>query len=279
MRWPWTKKGTPTSTNPAGGGIPLTLGVTEAGHDLVIDLADATHWAIQGMTRSGKSVLTYVLLAQLAARDDVVVAGLDPTGVLLGPWEGKPRSELRHLGTSDMSQAGEVLTQALGEMEARISRLLTSYKDKISSFSAAEPLLVVVLEEYPGLLKAADMDDKANARKPADRVRPKIEAAVSRLIAEGAKVGVRVLTLAQRMDASIIGGAERSNVGGRITLRVDNADAVRMLHPNAPPEVIEAAAYFGPGHGVIETPGRPLARFRADYLDYAEYVRRVTGRD
>ena len=271
----------------ANGQLPRVLGVTsfpvvtglgETGRDIVLDLADAWHTAIQGMTRSGKSVLMYVLLVGLSAFDAVWIVGLDPTGVLLGPHRGAPGDEFRAIQTKSMEEHAGVITRLVAEMDRRIAALLGAGADKVTEFSRDFPLMVVVIEEYPGLLAAATAEDQLRGRKPADRVAPRIQAGVRRLIQEGAKVGFRVVLLAQRMDAGIVGGAERSNLGNRITLRVDSADAVRMLHPNSAAQWSERVSRFAPGHALIDRPGAPTVRFRVDYLGYEEYVSRLRGR-
>ncbi len=257
--------------------FPVILGIVETGHELVLDFADSWHTALQGMSRSGKSVLTYTVLAQLAKYPEALITGLDPTGVLLGPFGDSPGAEYRAITTASMENHAAVIAGLVAEMDTRITGLLAAGKDKLDSFSEETPLLVVVLEEYPGVLGAAAAEDSENGRKPAERVKPKIQAGVRRLIQEGAKVGVRVLVLAQRMDAEIVGGAERSNLGNRLTLRVDNLDAVKMLHPMADTDTASLAAQFSPGHGLIGRPGLPTQRFRADYLAYPKYTASVRG--
>jgi S-DNA-T family DNA segregation ATPase FtsK/SpoIIIE len=168
-----------------------------------------------------------------------------------------------------------VMDAVVREMDGRIVGLLASDRDKLDDFTADLPLLVVVMEEYPGLLGAAEAQDAAEGRKPAERLASRLQRNVRRLIQEGAKVGVRVILVAQRMDAATVGGAERSNLGARFTLRVDNADAVKMLHPNASLEQIATVSGFDPGTGLVEMPGIPLQRFKADYLDYGNYSRVV----
>lgn len=153
-------------------------------------------------------------------------------------------------------------------MDNRISRLLSLGVDKITP-DRYFPALVIILEEYPGLIAAVKTMDAA--LKPADRLLPRLKSAVQRLIQEGAKAGLRVILVAQRMDAEIIGGSERSNIGNRISLRVDNADAVRMLHPNASPETIEQINGFAAGYAYLERPAEPGQVVRFDYLDYQGY--------
>lgn len=257
--------------------VSTTLGRLSEGKDFAIDLAEPWHVAVQGMTRSGKSVLLYGLLGGLANRRDALICGCDPSGILLNPWRGHPRDELRSIGTGDVAAHLAVLTELLAIMDGRIAQLLAEDRDKVPSPSAEQQLLIVVLEEYPGLLSAAEADDEAHGRKPADRVAPKLKRAVRRLVQEGAKAGLRVVLVAQRMDAAIVGGAERASFGTRISMRVDNGDAVRMLHPNADADLVDVVGRFSPGVGLVARPGSSDAIFKTDLLSYGDYVRVVRG--
>ncbi|GAA1990203.1 hypothetical protein GCM10009718_29880 [Isoptericola halotolerans] len=268
---------TRVSTNPyvVGDGVRVALGVFEDGSPWEHDWVDASHVALQGATRSGKSVITYSLLGGVAGRDDVIVTGVDPTGVLFRPWLNHPASDLRVSGTRDMSAAAAVLHRLTEIVDARIAAL--GDRDKVEAFSAEEPLLLVVLEEYPGVLAASMAEDAGQARKPAERVQPRIKRSVQRLVQEGAKVGVRVLILAQRMDAEIIGGAERSNLGTRVSMRVDAPEAVRMLHPQAPQDVPERMTYASPGVAYVDVPGRGGRWTKANLMEYGDYLAVVRG--
>lgn len=256
--------------------VPVVLGRGEDGRDVVFNPADAWHVALQGATRSGKSALSYTLLGALAARPEVVVCGVDPSGILLGPWTSGRGSGWIATGTGDMTAAVEALSGVVAEMDRRIVGLTRDGLDKLDLFDARCPLLVVVLEEYPGTLSAAKSEDDAEGRQGADRVQPRIERAVGRLVKEGAKVGVRLVVLAQRMSAKAVDTDDRSNFGLRVTLRVDNGDAVTMLHDGpAARAMVEAARQFPPGMGLVEGPDRPLQRWRADLTTYPVYLAAV----
>lgn len=273
------RAGRPLSVGASVG--PLVIGRDEFSEDLSIDLTDPWHVAVQGMTRSGKSVAVYGLLGGLARRSGVEVGGVDPTGLLLGPVRSSGRTPASRVatGTADLDGCAEVIEEYVAEMDRRIaSELLPSGRDALREFDASLPLLVVVLEEYPGTLEAIDTADKA--LKPADRIGPRFRAAVSRLIAEGAKAGVRVVLLAQRMDASIIGGFARSNFGLRISLRVD-AQGFAMLHDSAGGRALDPSR-FKPGYAVVSEPAREDRLCRFDLVEYADYLAawspdRVTG--
>jgi S-DNA-T family DNA segregation ATPase FtsK/SpoIIIE len=257
------------------GHFPMILGRRKLGGDLIVDLADPWHWIEQGMSRSGKTVLAYNVLAQVACHRDVAVAGVDPTGVLLGPWAEHPYDEWRANGGADLEAHVRVLRLIVAEMDRRISTYLgrATRLDKldVEHFTADLPLILVVLEEYPGELKQLRDFDSAQDRKRGERLEPTARAAVGRLVAEGAKAGIRVLLLAQRADAEFIDGASRSNFGARVSFRVDNADAVRMLFEQATPEQIEEITTLPQGIGVSSLPGPALEFFKGDYVTYEQY--------
>lgn len=250
----------------------ITVGRLDDGGTAVVDFADASHIAIQGMTRSGKSAFCYTMLSPLAKHDDVIVGGIDPNRVLLRPWANVARSEPWIVVGSDAAAAAELLDRYIAELDARMLIIDERGIEKIDDFTPDLPLHVVVLEEYPGLLRIAKGYDAD--QKPADRVGARILRAVERLVSEGAKAGFRVILLAQRMDASIVDGATRGQFGTRVTFAVDNADGVRMLHPQATPELIEQVTTFPPGRAIFWR-HRATAMLQADYTEYAEYRRRL----
>lgn len=247
----------------------IPMGRTEQGRMMNVNLAGSSHLIFQGQTRSGKSVATYGLLMQVAAMPDVLVAGCDPTGILLAPFHDSRHAEWQAMTTRDIDAHVAVLDRVVDEMDGRNSTLASRYLDKLSSFTHDEPLILVVLEEYPGLLKAA-----AATKRDKD-----ISVRVSRLLAEGAKAGIRVLMLVQRADASIVGGAERSNIATRLTLRVDNAAAVRMLHEGLSDDSLaEDMRTNPPGVGLFESAG-PCHRVRTPFTMHPSYVDASGGFD
>lgn len=267
--------------NPArtvgGSGGSVTLGRDEHGRPVQVSATGTAHMAVQGATRSGKSSATYTLLAALAYRADVLVCGIDPTGVLLAPFSAGPGARYIATGTraEDLAHAVDVLDRLVIAMDARIRDLLASGADKITTFSASLPALWVVLEEYPGLLAAARALDAENPVKGAVKIAPRLERALGRLVKEGAKVGVTVLVLAQRMSANALNTDDRANIAVRVTLRVDNGDAVAMLHDGLTRDGIDKVRQFAPGVAVMEAPGVPARRVRFHYTDYPTYRARV----
>ena len=271
--------GTVHSPNPSRQDVAasVVIGRAENSGTVALDPLGCLHTAVQGATRSGKSVLCYGYLSALAYRRDVLVCGIDPTGILLTPFgEGRGGNWIA-TSAKDGEHVARVLEAITDHMDTRISDLVASGRDKIAAYNQCTPAVVVVLEEYPGLLVQLAKDDEANGRRAKDRLAPQVERSVGRIVKEGAKVGVTVMVLAQRMSAKAIETDDRSNIPVRITMRVDNGDAVAMLHDGIDRTGVDMVRQFPPGRGLIEAPGLPLQKFQADLTDYQTYRARVAN--
>jgi S-DNA-T family DNA segregation ATPase FtsK/SpoIIIE len=126
-------------------------------------------------------------------------------------------------------------------------------------------MLFVVLEEWLALLGLAGGDKK---------LRERLTVAVRRLAAEGGKVNLRVIMLPQRAEANELGGGLlRGQFAYRLTLPVDNVDAVRLLHPSAQTPEAEAHVRLGQtGVALYDAPGHEFGRLRTPWMpDYGSY--------
>lgn len=263
-----------SSAPPADYHGAVIIGRSERGENVGLDINAATHTAIQGMTRAGKSAFLYGVLSGLAYRDDVLICGVDHSGILLSPFKNGRGADWVSLG-NDFERTVQVLESILETMDDRI-RLLQHHRiDKFDAFAPEMPLVVVVLEEYPGLISSAKSEDEVDKRRSGDKLRPKIERAVGRLLKEGAKVGIRVILVAQRMSADALDTDDRAQFGRRISLRVDNPDSVRMLHQNVQPQLLEEIMRFPAGRAVVQDPDFGLLKIQGDYTDYDTYQVRV----
>ncbi|MEC4612906.1 FtsK/SpoIIIE domain-containing protein [Tsukamurella tyrosinosolvens] len=236
-------------------------------------LESAGHFILQGQTRSGKSVLMYSIFSQMASMVDVTVRGIDPTGILAKPWD----PDHWVTGTEDMCRAADLLEAEVAEMDTRNRFLSQAGLDKISEVSVHTPLRVIVLEEFPGIMKAAAAEDTKLARKPAEKAAPRITAALGRLVAEGAKTGIRVMLLAQRASSQVMDTDSRGNFSIRVTLRVDDAEAIKMLHAGLDPSWHKAIKKYKNGVGVVDIPGEDSQKFKAVYIGSQEYDRYLTS--
>ncbi len=241
------------------------LGQDEAGRPVRGLWADLTHAVVQGTTGSGKSSWTYATLVQAAGNPDMLVAGCDPSGLFWRPFTGSRHADWQVSGLRSVQAHAELLARLVDEMDSRTEAMPDS-QDSVTT-SRALPLILVVLEEYAGLLRAADQADT--------KIGKAIRGHVARLLAEGRKAGIRVLIIVQRAEAAIIGALERAQCALRISFRTDNRASVELLHPGAPSDVAEEHATALPGVALVTMPGRRLLRLRAPHVTYPEYVARV----
>lgn len=245
----------------------VLIGRTEIGPDLSVSLVDSGHIAVQGSTRLGKSSWCYSLLGQLAACRDVEVVGSDPSGLLLKPWALRPGARVA-LGLADVERHAVVLDELVADMDQRLATLPAGV-DQVTA-SEGEPLVVVVLEEFSGLIRAARSSGT-------NKLHERIQRAVGRLVSEGHKVAFRVLVVAQRLDAEVFGGgAVRSQYGLRISLGCD-PDALKMVHGDVSPDRAAAHATALPGIALVSGFGLPIVRIRGPYIagKYREYCETV----
>ncbi|GAA1004102.1 hypothetical protein GCM10009551_079860 [Nocardiopsis tropica] len=234
-------------------------------------LESAGHFILQGETRSGKSVLMYSVLAQMASMVDVTVRGIDPSQILAKPWD--PRNWV--IGSRDMSLAAEMLEAEVREMDRRNRELSRAGFDKVAEVSPMMPLRVMVLEEFAGIMRSAVAEDTREGRK-SDKVAPRIAAALARLVAEGAKSGIRVMLLTQRASSQVIDTDSRGNFAIRVTLRVGNSEAITMLHDGLDSSWLTAVKQYKNGVGIVDIPGEKTQKFKGVYIGAREYDRYLT---
>lgn len=258
----------------------VTLGRNPSGKNIEMDPFDPAHSVISGRTRSGKTVQVYGMLSQL--RDyPVRVCGVDPSGVLFNALgNGLGGDAWRVMTLNDPARVDQVMSEIVAEMQSRIELLLSRHVDKFEKedFSGEFPLLIVLMEEYPGTLSVLAAVDAASGAKVGERLEPKLRARIQRLALEGAKVGVRLWVVSQRADASLLSGVLRSQLTTRLSFAQDD-DGLRMLHEGITPEEIQLAQRFVPGQAFAEMAGvLPRTAYRADLIDYAELVAVMSDR-
>ncbi|MCD2191723.1 FtsK/SpoIIIE domain-containing protein [Actinomycetospora soli] len=219
------------------------------------------HCVAQGSTGSGKSSWTYGQLAPLVRRRDVRVVGIDPSGLLWRPW---PTDPWRVSGVAgDLTEHRQVLRELCAEMDRRLT-VLPARSDNLAT-DEVTPLLAVFLEEYAALVRAAELVDK--------RTGAEVRQLVGRLFSEGRKVGLRLVLIVQRADASIVDGAIRAQATLRVSF-ASEADGIRMLHPA---HVIDPDEHSiaDPGVCAVTAPRVGTFRARSTLLAYADYCAAV----
>lgn len=243
----------------------VRVGLTGHREPIDYDVATPSHIALAGATRSGKSALAYWLLGQLAM-PWVRIVGSDVSSLLLHPFAGDP---LVALGQDDLDAHARALEGVEKLMRARLDRLVAERRDKIDEFTIACPLVVVVIEEFPSLLELAKTLDASTS--PKGRLEARLRSVFLRLVTQSAKCGIRMMVIAQRMDASILQGVARSNVETRFLLRSDEA-GIEMMIPGLDDQQRSFLARARPGVGFMTAPCVPPTLFRGVAVSYQQYL-------
>ncbi len=211
---------------------PIALGQFEDG-ELVKFVLPGGHVLIGGATGRGKSGVLNVILAELAARSDVVLWGVDmKRGLELAPW----RRVLGRLAITD-DEALEALTAANRVLDARASVLAERGERKWQPNPDAPALLVLVDE-------LAEVGTEAMAQ-------------LERLARLGRAAGIILVTVTQRPSAEALGGLDaRTQMTTRIALGVIEArDGELILGAGRVGAGWRAERLLGPGYFLALVPG------------------------
>lgn len=254
---------------PVGGSLDgvdglIFLGRDDTGLDYWITPRDLIHLIVQGGTGSGKSVFVYGLLSQLVGIPDVLIAMSDPTGLLARPFAGTAHEEWQVGGTGNVDAHIDLLERLVGEMDQRIETL-PPRRDHVE-VSEGCPLIIAVLEEYPGLIRAAMAVD--GSKKSGGCVE-RIKSLVGRLAAEARKAEIHLVMLAQRAEATVVDSYTRGQMTVKLSFRVAEASSIEMLHPSGRSCAVDHAT-AAPGIALLSGPGVPLSRLKTPYIGHGD---------
>jgi DNA segregation ATPase FtsK/SpoIIIE-like protein len=209
--------------------MPIPIGVTPEGNDIIRDLSQMPHLLVGGTTGSGKTVFLYGLLAALLKTHP------DPTTLRLllstsGPedfsfFEGLPHLEEGKV-IADAREAIELLqthvTQMFEERQEQLTnarcRDIGDYNNKHQS--SPLPPFVVVVDEF------ADLADQLVGNRAK---REAFYTNIRRIAQLGRKRGVHLVLCTQRPSADLVPTNIRNIMNGRVALHVNDATASRMI--------------------------------------------------
>ncbi len=199
----------------------VLLGLNEFGGLMPINFAYGVHRAVQGATRSGKSVTLYtMILASLLMRDTVTVI-IDPNGATVAPfWQCADYV----CDSQDPKDAVAMLDIILEEMARRKQLFARLRSDRITDFSAEVPLWNIFIDENSNYTHDKKYNEKL--KKVAKQV---------------AKFGGRITLADQKLDHESLSTAIRINLFDRICHRVEAREDFDHLLPGLPDLAKEAA--------------------------------------
>ncbi len=205
----------------------FTLGRTPNGEDIICNLADMPHMLVGGSTGSGKTVFLFTLLASLLKTHKTP----DELQILLsssGLEDFIMFNNLPHLiggkVIDDAAEATELIrTTVIQEFDRRAEILTSAMAPNIIEYNKkAEkklPPIVVIIDEF------ADLADQLSSRQEKeDFFTP-----VKRIAQIGRKRGIHLVLCTQRPSATLVPSNIKSQLSGRIALRVNDSNSSRMI--------------------------------------------------
>jgi S-DNA-T family DNA segregation ATPase FtsK/SpoIIIE len=230
----------------------FVLGQCPSGETLCGDLADAStpHLLVGGQTGSGKSVLLRAIVASLAHHhppSSIRFTLVDPKRVTFNvpSFQAAVGAHLDGPIVYDAEGALPAIERLVAIMEERYDLFTNAQVSDLAEYNevaVGERLerKVVVIDEFQDLTA-----DKATAKPFFDGVK--------RLGAKARAAGVHLVLATQRPDKDTVPGLLKTNLGGKIALRVSSATNSRIILDEAGAEKLlgKGDMLANLGHGLV----------------------------
>lgn len=245
---PVTWPGTATATIRT----PVEIGVSEDGRPVSVSLL-RRNALVGGIAGAGKSGVLNVIIAALAACDDVILWGVDMKGGMeLRPWE----SCLDRIATTP-EEAGDLFRDAVAELNRRARKAAQRGK-RLHEPTRKDPALVIIVDEY------AELSDESHD-------------CADSIARRGRAVAVNLIAATQRPTQSAMGKdtAVRSQMDVRICLRVrERRDVDLILGQGSFNAGWHAHQFAKPGEFMVSDPEHTIPEKHRAYLITDQHVER-----
>lgn len=235
--------------------LPLAIGRSYLGEDLILDLVDMPHLLIAGSTGSGKSVQLHSILASLVGNDstNLKLVLIDPKAVELDYYEnikqlsGKIINNHR-VALDKISDLVDTMNHRFNLMKkAKVNNIVEYNKKAYKEF----PYIVLVIDEFADLMNGST---KKEFQKTLTTLAQKCRAC-----------GIHIIIATQRPEVKVITGTIKANFPARISFRVPSAIDSRIILDKGGAELL-----MGAGDGILNTPSHNFVRFKGSFISTKE---------
>lgn len=239
--------------------IPMVLGRTITGDNVVIDLAKTPHLLVAGTTGSGKSVCINGLICSVLytkTPKEVRMILVDPKMVELSVYNDIP-----HLLTpviTEPKKALKAMNFVVEEMERRMqlfraigAKKIEEYNEKIVEKKLARvklPYIMIIIDEFADLMLAVGKE---------------LESSIKRITAVARFCGIHLVLATQRPSVDVITGIIKSNIPTQIAFAVSNSTNSKIIIDTSGAEKL-----LGRGDMLYNDPAeRVPKRIQGAYID------------
>lgn len=240
--------------------LKFILGINEEGKPIWVDLSDSntTHLLVAGASGGGKSVLLNSIIINIMSNytpDEVKFIFIDPKYVEMGMYNDSPF--LYREIITDIENAIETLEELTQEMDERYKEFAKYRVKDIASYNKIAnkkiPRIVVVFDEY-----ADFMEEK--------EYREDLEKCLKRITQKARAAGIHIIISTQTPKSEIITTTIRNNLSARIALKVNDANASRIILDESGAENL-----LGKGDMFFKNPNEGiLNRLKSPYIPTEE---------
>lgn len=225
--------------------IPLVLGRSYDGNDLIADLSEMPHMLVAGTTGSGKSVLLHSILSGIILSGyDIKLVLIDPKQVEFLYYAGI--KQLMYPVISYPADALYVLSDLVEEMETRFKIMSRAGVNHISELKKKMPYIVVVIDEFSDLMLQAKKEFSAKISKLAQKAR---------------SCGIHLIISTQHVSVNIVSGPIKANFPSRISCKVSSLTNSRVILDRSGAEKL-----LGKGDAIINSGKYDMLRFQSAYI-------------
>ncbi|MDA8773978.1 DNA translocase FtsK [Chlamydiia bacterium] len=249
--------------------LPLILGKTVSGEDVIADLAKMPHLIIAGATGSGKSVCINTIIMSIlltSSPEDVRLIMVDPKKVELTPYTSLPHMIAPVI--TDSNEAVDALKWLVVEMESRYEVLKQVGFRNIESFNNRDiddDFEATLSVEVPRKMYyiVAIIDELADLMMT---VSNEIETYIARIAQMARAVGIHLILATQRPSREVITGLIKANFPARIAFKVSSKINSQIILDEPSAETL-----LGNGDALFLNPYKPsLIRSQCPYISDQE---------
>lgn len=233
--------------------LPIIIGRTLFGANLILDLTKLPHLLIAGSTGSGKSVLLHSIISSLILnKNEVDLILIDPKMVELSCYGG-----IKNLVSPiiiEPESALKVIEGLIEEMNDRYRLLARKKVNNITEYNKKTnrkmSYLVLVIDEFADLIYS---------------VKKEFEKALSILSQKARASGIHIILATQRPSVDVVSGNIKANFPARICFKVPSFIDSRVIL-----DIGGAEKLMGAGDGLIVSTQHDLVRFKGAYISLQE---------